>query len=231
MPDTYVEIARFHHAQPLEDCEHVLKKEGIPFRLSNEAPAQSLAAYQLSSPSTSIVSVPREQYGIARLALLNAAREQVAADGVEEGHYLSTCDDKTLLEVLHSPAESSGYDLAVAETLLRKRGQPVPEIPFEVIDASATLAANDGERLPTLPGLRRGSRIVLSFGFILGTIGGVLGLIMGLNFALATETVPGTKQSRYVYDESTRGIAAVLALYSVIMIFGWIGFRLARSIG
>jgi hypothetical protein len=222
---TFVEIARFHHAEPTKACTDVLEAEGIPFQLSKDSLAQGVAAYQVNYLASCIVKVPADCVVRAREALLRVAREEVSA-GVEPDHPLATSDDETLLEVLRHPEDSSEFDLAVAERLLQKRGVTPPPISFEPTPAPPSLTADkmaaDSGSDPVLPGTRRGSESALVFAFVMGSFGGVIGVIIGCNYALGTEAVPMQARRRYLYDEHTRHRGAQLALYSLAMMVLWL---------
>jgi len=228
-----VELARFHHAEPLKACTDVLQAEGIPFRLSNDSFSQGVGAAQLGHLASCMVMVPENWMVRAREALLRVAREEVAA-GVEPDHPLATSDNENLLEVLRHPEDSSEFDLAVAERLLMKRGVTPPLISFEPPPPSPgemDTPAQGSHLDPVLPGTRRGNEAALFVGFLLGTFGGVVGIIIGCNFALGTEVLPMQTRRRYLYDESTRRQGAYLAFYSLGMMVLWLVYWIVRNMG
>lgn len=222
---TYVEIARFHHAEPAKACTDLLEAAGVPYRLSNDSLAQGVAAYQVTYLASCIVKVPADCVARAREALLRVAREEVSS-GVEPDHPLATSENETLLQVLRHPEDSSEFDLAVAERLLQKRGVTPPLISFEPPPEPPPVPADNGPAAagsdPVLPGTRRGSETALVFGFLIGSFGGVIGVIIGCNYALGTEAIPMQARRRYMYDGHTRRRGAQLALYSLVMMVLWL---------
>jgi len=232
--ETYVEIARFHHSEPARACAEILEEAGIPFRVSEDSLTPDISALQRGSNATCQVSVPEAQYVPARLALLNEAREEVN-EGVGPDHPLALFPDEALLEVLQQPFEWNDFDIAVAERLLRKRGITPPVVSFERPAASTTVPASvDGSPpvgVPPLPGKRKGNWLFLIFGYVIATLsgtfavpsvivslGGMAGLIIGFNYALATETLYPQGPRHYVFDEATRGQGKILLAYSAIML-------------
>jgi len=221
----YVELARFHHADPAKACTDVLEAAGIPFRMSNDSLVQGLSAQQVGYHASCIVTVPAVRVIEARKALLQAAREEVAG-GVGPEHPLATSDNETLLDVLRHPEESSEYDIAVAERLLRARGVTPPEVSLDppVDDTVHDILPDDNslKKEEPLPGTRRGNTLVLVLGYLLASTGGVVGVIIAWNLALATEPAQGRSKKRWVYDEATRRRGSILLVYAVFMLCLWL---------
>jgi hypothetical protein len=218
----FVEIARFHHAEPMKACTEVLEQAGVPFRLSDDSFTPEMSLGQTAYNASCMVMVPADHLVQAREALLKAAREGVAALGVGLEHPLATCDNLMLREVLEHPEDSSEYDIAVAEHLLVKRGMTPPPVSFEPRPLPPEVAVPGSRHSdPVLPGTRHADERFIMLGFIFGSLGGLIGIIMGCNYALGTEALPKQAGRRYLYDEPTRQQGARLALYSLAMTVLW----------
>ena len=64
-----VELARFHHAEPLNACTRVLDAAGIPYRLSNDSLTSNVSMTMVAYNATCIVTVKEDDAAAARQAL------------------------------------------------------------------------------------------------------------------------------------------------------------------
>lgn len=223
-----IEIARFHHAEPLAHAQRVLTEAGIPFRCSDDSLTLDFGATsRIGSHPTCILLVPEPQVLAARAALLEAARQEVAASPDEE-HYLNASTNRELLEVIGKPQDWSEYDIALTEHILRRRGISPPPVDFvrsppPAADAQpAPVVSTDatGDELP--PGTKEASRMMLLGGFLFGSLAGIWAFVIALSLLLSTEIGPdGRKQ--YSYSQRSRDLGLVLLFYS-FAVFGAVFF-------
>lgn len=211
-----VEIARFHHGDPLALARKALEEAGIPFRCSDDSLTPDVSALGRGANASSILLVPEKQVVAARMALFHAARKEVAAAPDEE-HFLKSSTDQDLLEMIASPQDWSEYDLALAEHFLRQRNITPPDIDFaKLVAAAAPVATTEpsarvGEELP--PGNKEVSGTMLIGGFLFGSMAGIWGFIISLAILLSTEVGPDGRK-RYFYSHRSRKWGAVLLLYA-----------------
>jgi hypothetical protein len=224
--DDFVEIARFHRSEPLQACMAVLKAAAVDARFSNDSLTLDVASFQRGSNPSCIVTVPAEQLEQARYALLGAAREEVA-ETLDANHYLHSCDDQALLEVLKEPLESSEYELALAERLLIQRGIQPPEIRFPSPLSAATELRGEAHADAPLPGKKAGSALFITASFLFSIMGGFVGPLIGWGYAFSTETRSDGK-TYYLYDDRTRKWGGALLIFGVLMIFLWINILIYR---
>jgi hypothetical protein len=208
----YIDVARFFHAEPMEACLSILRQAGIQPRIADDSQTTNLSVWSPGTISCGLVSVPKDQLIDAREALLQAAREEVAA-GVDSEHPLLACKDSELTSMLKHPWENSDFEMACAERILQERNVPAPEITFARADERAE------EMVLPQEGIRRGSGTFVGYIILSAFSGGLIGLILAWNLAFSTEIAPdGSK--RYVYCESSRIAGKWLLVLSLILLIG-----------
>ncbi len=222
-----VELARFHHAEPLRACTKVLDEAGILYRLSNDSLTSNVSMMRVAYNATCIVTVREEDLGAAQQALLSEARSELAS-GVPADHYFMSSSNEDLHDVLNEPLEWSPYDLAVAEKLLQDRGVALPPVlATPVVSPFVPDVPSD----KPLPGKRRASLMHILIGFVFG--GALIGMAIGFSFICCTESSPIPGRKQFVYDEETRRMGVYMIAFSFVVTALWaallLWFRMYRS--
>ncbi len=205
-----VEIARFRTGEPVEDCASVLDAAGIRYRLASDSSIFDYSSIGAERTHSCMIMVSSADLIRARTVLLEHARRDVAM-GLPEDCHLLDWSDQDLLAVVQTPGEWCAHDVASAESILQKRR--IDPLISRFVDPKSSVASSEEE-------LKHVSWTIFALGFIAATFGGLLGILIGLIYSESSGSSEG-KPKKYTYDERSRKIAAVLALYGMIMLIVW----------
>lgn len=148
-------------------------------------------------------------------ALQDAENERlVAAVGPE--HYLFAFSDAELMDLLVHPDEWSRFDVALAQRLLRERGQPVSP------DTVRLLEQRRHRELSKPP---EQQPVWVWLGYASALLGGLLGLAIGLHLYTHKRRLSnGQTVPAFSAEERVHGLR-IVAL-GVVSLLGWVGLRL-----
>ena len=203
----------FTDPEEAEALVQVLNHHGIPFRTDRTQMSIGQTFASSAAYEQILVAVPADLFGDADKAL-EAAMPEETEDAFGE-HYLSEFSSDELLEVLHKAHEWNPGDVVVARRLLAKRGV---ETDAEEI-AAKQKAILEAKREPV-----SGNRYLITFGFFLALLGGILGAALGWSYATLKER-DATGTEYYRYNEQTRKLGRWMMLVSGVCFLGWVCVR------
>lgn len=187
----------FRQFDTVEEAEAVLvrllDRAGIAHEVAPEYPPV-LAGFRDENPTEKIaVRLNRADFQKVQNLLVWQAVEATMGE-TEPDHYLFSFTTDELVEVVKKPDEWSAYDVTLTRHILHHRGITVNN------DHMNALVR---ERIRTLAEHDKPSPFWLATGFVLAVLGGLGGILFGLQYVNDTKKLP-TGQKVYTYDEATR---------------------------
>ncbi len=184
-------------AQPLIE---LLFKHGLLFETGYDKPAYDPKMTFNETENRFVVRVKPADFEAAR-ALEDEASEVLAATA-DPDHYLFSFSDEELFEVLVKRDEWSSFDVALAGRILRERGRDI---------TPDTLRLLHQYRAVELTKPEAGQRISIIAGYVMALLGGIVGIIIGLNLLYAKKTLlDGTQGPAYSEADRAHGFRIVL---------------------
>jgi hypothetical protein len=190
-------LTTFRQFDTSEESEAVLlpllRQAGIPFEVAEEFPPV-LAGFREANPAKKVaVRLDRADFIRAENLLVRKAVLEALTDA-EPDHYLFDFTTDELVEIVRKPDEWSAFDVILTRQILHQRGVTVSDEQMQGLVQ---------ERFRTLATHEKPSAFWLAVGFVLALLGGLGGVLIGLNYANDKKRLPNG-QHVFAYDETTR---------------------------
>ncbi|RAK65965.1 hypothetical protein [Hymenobacter edaphi] len=197
-----------------EELLALLQQHDISYRLQEDrATVEPAFAFNEHDRSFLVKLLPAD---FARAdALQDEANAQlVAATGPE--HYLFSFSNAELMDLLVHPDEWSRFDVALAQRLLRERGQPVSPDTVQLLEQRRHVELNKPpEKQPAWVWL----------GYVSALLGGLLGLAIGWHlYSHQRRLTNGQLVPAFSAQERVHGLR-IVAL-GVVSLVAWVALRL-----
>jgi hypothetical protein len=187
-----------------------LDHRGIPYRIDRARPPVDMSFDPDRTQERILIFLPRDLFAEA-----DRAQEAAVPDETESSlkdHYLSEFSDEELLEILYKSHEWSPGDVVIARRLLESRGVEVD---------SAKIAGKREELVASLREPVKGPFFLITAGFLLALIGGLLGIALGWSFATFKDRDPDGHEF-YKYDEKTRTLGKWMMSLGAVSLLMWL---------
>ena len=214
----FLQYQSFISAEAAQPLIELLFKHELLFETGYDKPAYDPKMAFNDAETRFVVRLKPADFEAAR-ALEDEAGEALAAAAAPD-HYLFGFTDEELFEVLVKRDEWSSFDVALAGRLLRQRGRDV---------TPDTVRLLRQYRAAELTKPEAGQRISIVVGYLFALLGGVVGIVIGLNLLYAKKTLlDGTQGPAYAEADRAHGFRIVLlgfvvALTAVVVRLGLVG--------
>ncbi len=204
MSTDFLLFQRFISREAAQEVVALLAANGLEGRLVDEvAITDGLTTFQQNPAAMVLLRGP--DFGLARDLLRLALEPQAAM--VANDHYLFEFTDTELWQVLAKPDEWGALDVALAQRILRERGQEMP------VGAVAELAAIRARALAE-PRTVTAGQLVLGYASVL--LGGLLGVFFGLYLMTSLTTLPDGGRVP-TYSAASRWHGRVLVILGAVV--------------
>ncbi len=191
-------------AQPLIE---LLFKHGVLFETGYDKPAYDPKMAFNEAENRFVVRLKPTDFEAAR-KLEDEASEVLAATA-DPDHYLFGFSDEELFEVLVKRDEWSSFDVALAGRILRQRGRDI---------TPDTLRLLHQYRAVELTKPEASQKISIIVGYAMALLGGIIGIIIGLNLLYAKKKLlDGTQGPAYSEADRAHGFRIVLLGFVVAL--------------
>lgn len=191
-------------AQPLIE---LLFKHGILFETDYDKPAYDPKMAFNEAENRFVVRLQPADFQTAR-ALEDQAGEDLAATA-DPDHYLFGFTDDELFEVVVKRDEWSSLDVALAGRILRQRGRDVTPDTMRLLRQYRAVELTKPEA---------GQKSSIIAGYLLALLGGVIGIIIGLNLLYAKKKlVDGSQGPAYSEADRAHGFRIILLGFVVAL--------------
>ncbi len=202
----------FRQFDTLQEAESVLLpllvQAGIPHEVVPEYPPV-LAGFREANPEKKYaVRLDQADFGRVQNLLLRKAVLETLTDA-EPDHYLFDFTTDELLEIVRKPDEWSAFDVILTRQILHQRGVPVSDEQMQGLVQ---------ERFQALATHEKPASFWLVAGFMLAILGGLGGILIGLNYFNDKKRLPNG-QPVYTYDDATRRKGRLMLLIGGV-VFG-----------
>jgi hypothetical protein len=192
-------------AQPLIE---LLFKHGLLFETGYDKPVYDPKMAFNETENRFVVRLKPADFEAAR-ALEDQASEALAATA-EPDHYLFGFSDDELFEVLVKRDEWSSFDVALAGRILRERGRDVTPDTMRLLQQYRAVELTKPEA---------SQRISIIAGYVMALLGGIIGIIIGLNLLYAKKKLlDGTQGPAYSEADRAHGFRIVLLGFVMALI-------------
>jgi hypothetical protein len=154
-----------------------------------------------------------------RASQLLADMNQDAINQADPSHYLFTFTDEELFDLLVKPDEWSGFDVALADQLLRQRGRDVSPDTLRLLrqHRAAELARPDKDH-----------KSWILAGYLSALLGGFFGLLIGYQLYFHRKLLPDGRRV-YAYSATDRVHGLRILVLASIMLVLLVGVRVMQS--
>lgn len=210
MSDDLLTFKKFNDPEPAEALCEVLRSQGIPCEIINEAPNFDVSFANNKIEPTVHLKLHAGDFTRAHAAL--EAYYQSQLDTLDPDYYLFSFSDDELLDIIQHPDEWGDLDHALAKYLLAKHGKPV---------TAEQEAAIQRQRLEVLSRPEATHGVWIFVGYLAAIAGGLFGFFIGYVFALMKKTLPDGRQV-FVYPPRERRHGRRILIISAICFPIWI---------
>jgi hypothetical protein len=205
MATEFLLFQRFLNREAAREIVELLTTNGIEGRVEDEIPlSEGIVTFQ--SIPAALLLLRGNDFERAR-ELLRRATEETAAT-VSTDHYLYGFADAELSEILAKPDEWSALDVALAQRLLRERGQGIsPQIVEKLVKDRTQALAKPQE-------IAAGW---LLFGYMTAGLGGLFGVLFGWYLVSSRKTLP-TGQQVLAYSPKARRHGRIILVFGLIVL-------------
>lgn len=137
----------------------------------------------------------------------------------EQNYYLFDFTDEELIEIILKRDEWSEYDFSLAKKILNERGK---EITPEVVELLHK------QRIAELAKPEISQKSWINAGYIMGFLGGILGIFIGWHLLSHKKTLPNGDRV-YSYSKSDRKHGNRIVIVSGIFFVLWLAIRIVSS--
>ncbi|MGY3090406.1 hypothetical protein ACVWYF_003461 [Hymenobacter sp. UYAg731] len=192
-------------AQPLIE---LLFKHGMLFETGYDKPSYDPKMAFNETENRFVVRLKPTDFEAAR-TLEDEASEALVADA-DPDHYLFGFTDEELLEVVMKRDEWSSFDVALAGRILRQRGRDVTP------DTVRLLRQYRAVELTQPEASQKGT---IMAGYALALLGGIVGIIIGLNLLYAKKKLlDGTQGPAYSEADRAHGFRIIVLGFVVALV-------------
>ena len=192
-------------AQPLIE---LLFKHGVLFETGYDKPIYDAKMAFNETENRFVVRLKPTDFGKARELEDQASEELVAT--ADPDHYLFGFSDEELFEVVMKRDEWSSFDVALAGHILRERGRDVTPDTVRLLRQYRAVELTKPEA---------GQKVSIIAGYLLALLGGIIGIIIGLNLLYAKKTLlDGTQGPAYSEADRAHGFRIVLLGFVVALV-------------
>lgn len=197
-----------------EELLALLRQHGVSYRIQEDrATVEPAFAFNEHDRSFLVKLRPAD---FARADTLQDAENERLVAAVGPEHYLFAFSDAELMDLLVHPDEWSRFDVALAQRLLRERGQPVSP------DTVRLLEQRRHQELSKPP---EPQPAWVWLGYASALLGGLLGLAIGLHlYTHKRHLTNGQLVPAFSAQERVHGLR-IVAL-GVVSLLAWVGLRL-----
>lgn len=156
------------------------------------------------------VKIPADAFTMAETLV----RESVDLNlqGIEKDYYLFSFSNEELMEVLEKKDEWGTYDYALAQHILGERGVKITQ---------ADLQELDKQRIQSLSEPQDGDSLWTLIGYLSASLGGLLGLFIGILMLRTKKTLPDGSQV-YTFGDSARKHGKYILIVGLLAASFWI---------
>jgi hypothetical protein len=214
MKTQFLTYKKFHSLDQASELTDLLTNNKIPFEVEdNSSDLSDFIVGQNSNNSIVVKILPDHFLPVNRLLSDHA---DLQLNSINKDHYLFTFDDDELLEVVSEPDKWCELDKQLAKKILNERGITIND---------ALENALFQKRVKDLSVEEKGSTIWTTVGYISAVLGGLIGIVIGINLWTSKKTLPdGTR--KYVYTTTDRKHGQIITIIGIGMFCFWIYVRI-----
>lgn len=204
----FKEYQSFISADAGQPLIELLFKHGVVFETGYDKPVYDAKMAFNETETRFVVRLRPDDFDRAR-ALEDEASEALVAEA-DPGHYLFGFSDDELLEVVMKRDEWSSYDVALAGRILRQRGRDVTPDTVRLLRQYRAVELTKPEA---------SQKVSVMAGYLLALLGGIVGIIIGLNLMYAKKTlIDGTQGPAYAAADRAHGFRIILIGFVVALL-------------
>lgn len=201
---------RFESLDEAIAVQKIFNKKNIPSVLDEDKPVlnNAIMGQQLDILPYS-VKIPAEHFTEADKVL----RQSIDTSDIdaEQDYYLMSFSDDELLEVIEKKDEWGSYDYTLALQLLKERNITLSQDDIELLQA---------KRMTNLATPESGTSWWIVAGYLSATLGGLMGIGIGLYMITAKKTLPdGTRL--HTYNSKTRRHGSFIFALGLVAFVIW----------
>jgi hypothetical protein len=199
---------RFESMDEAIAIQKIFNKKNIPSVLDEDKPVldNPITGQQLDILPYHI-KIPAEHFTEADKIL----RHSIDSADADEDYYLLSFSDDELLEVIEKKDEWGSYDYALALKLLEERGITLGPDDFALLQA---------KRIKDLSTPEKGTNWWIVAGYLSATLGGLMGIGIGLYMITAKKTLPDGIRI-HTYNSKTRRHGSFIFSLGLIAFILW----------
>ena len=196
MAEEYVIFRRFSNIEQVNELKSALNENGIETIIDDNAPPVDVTFTGGGAINNKIeVRIKPADFTKAEEVLAKIAEEHL--NDVDPNYYLFDFTNEELFDILLKSDEWNNFDYALAQKILKERGEHVDNQLLESLKAQrlTELAKPEGNQRPWIIG-----------GYFFAFMGGFLGLVIGYLLFTSKKTLPdGTRVFSYAENDRKHG--------------------------
>lgn len=208
--DDLVLLQRFLDPDQAVEMAETLSKHGIESELDTNNP-NVVGTFTANTANKEVLLMIYQRDLDRAKALLDSLADEEVVEGEITGHYLESFTVEELWEVVQKPDEWNPVDVALAKKLLKEKGEEASD---------EKIAGSQESRLEELAQPQPAHLALLIAGYLFAVVGGVFGIIIGLQLKRSTKELPNGEKV-FFYTEANRKDGQRMVVISIAMIVFW----------